>query len=143
MDAFAAADQVWAAALIFARLGAVMLLLPGIGESYVPPRIRLSLALVMTLALWPVLTAYLPPLPDTVSGTAGWIIREVLVGLAIGSVLRAFMTALAYYDGYRHATLPANLLQAQRDYFGAHTYERTDKPGTYHTEWLDLRKPVA
>jgi len=95
MDAFAAADQVWAAALIFARLGAVLLLLPGIGESYVPPRIRLSLALVMTLALWPVLTAWLPPLPDTVGATAGWIIREVLVGLAIGSVLRAFMTALA------------------------------------------------
>jgi 6-phosphogluconate dehydrogenase len=36
--------------------------------------------------------------------------------------------------------LPANLLQAQRDYFGAHTYQRTDKPGTFHSEWLDLRK---
>ncbi len=95
MNAFAAADEVWAAALIFARLGAVLLLLPGIGESYVPPRIRLSLALVMTLALWPVLTAYLPPLPDSLGSTVGWIIREVLVGLAIGAVLRAFMTALA------------------------------------------------
>ncbi|HEV7229166.1 flagellar biosynthetic protein FliR [Brevundimonas sp.] len=95
MNAFAAADEVWAAALIFARLGAVLLLLPGIGESYVPPRIRLSLALVMTLALWPVLTAYLPPLPDSLGATVGWIIREVLVGLAIGAVLRAFMTALA------------------------------------------------
>jgi 6-phosphogluconate dehydrogenase len=61
----------------------------------------------------------------------------------IGVPVPAFMSALAYYDGYRHATLPANLLQAQRDYFGAHTYERTDKPGTYHTEWLDLRKPVT
>jgi flagellar biosynthetic protein FliR len=95
VNAFAAADEVWAAALIFARLGAVLLLLPGIGESYVPPRIRLSLALVMTLALWPVLTAYLPPLPDSLGATVGWIIREVLVGLAIGAVLRAFMTALA------------------------------------------------
>ena len=95
MNAFAAADEVWAAALIFARLGAVLLLLPGIGESYVPPRIRLSLALVMTLALWPVLTAYLPPMPDSLGSTVGWIIREVLVGLAIGAVLRAFMTALA------------------------------------------------
>jgi len=95
VNAFAAADEVWAAALIFARLGAVLLLLPGIGESYVPPRIRLSLALVMTLALWPVLTAYLPPLPDSLGSTVGWIIREVLVGLAIGAVLRAFMTALA------------------------------------------------
>ncbi|MBX9575196.1 MAG: flagellar type III secretion system protein FliR [Caulobacteraceae bacterium] len=95
MNAFAAADEVWAAALIFARLGAVLLLLPGIGESYVPPRIRLSLALVMTLALWPVLTAYLPPLPESLGSTVGWIIREVLVGLAMGAVLRAFMTALA------------------------------------------------
>lgn len=95
MNAFAAADEVWAAALIFARLGAVMLMLPGIGESYVPPRVRLSLALVITLALWPVLTAYLPPLPAGLGGTVGWIIREVLVGLAMGAVLRAFMTALA------------------------------------------------
>lgn len=95
MNAFAAADEVWAAALIFARLGAVILLLPGIGESYVPPRIRLSLALVMTLALWPVLTPYLPALPATLGGTVGWVLREVIVGLAIGAVLRAFMAAVA------------------------------------------------
>ena len=52
------------------------------------------------------------------------------------------MTALAYYDGYRRASLPANLLQAQRDYFGAHTFERTDKPRGefFHAEWLQLRK---
>ena len=67
----------------------------------------------------------------------------VATAATIGIPVPAFMTALAYYDGYRHANLPANLLQAQRDYFGAHTYERTDKPGTFHTEWLDLRKPVG
>jgi 6-phosphogluconate dehydrogenase len=73
---------------------------------------------------------------------AAW--RHVVATAAtIGIPVPAFMTALAYYDGYRHANLPANLLQAQRDYFGAHTYERTDKPGTFHTEWLDLRKPVS
>ena len=43
--------------------------------------------------------------------------------------------ALAYYDGYRSGRLPANLIQAQRDFFGAHTYERLDQPGTFHTEW--------
>jgi 6-phosphogluconate dehydrogenase len=70
--------------------------------------------------------------------------RHVIATAAtIGVPVPAFMTALAYYDGYRHATLPANLLQAQRDYFGAHTYERTDKPGTFHTEWLDLRRTVG
>ncbi len=67
----------------------------------------------------------------------------VSTAASLGIPVPAFMTALAYYDGYRHARLPANLLQAQRDYFGAHTYQRTDKPGTFHTEWLDLRKPVG
>jgi 6-phosphogluconate dehydrogenase len=49
----------------------------------------------------------------------------------------AFSTALAFFDGYRTARLPANLVQAQRDYFGAHTYERTDKPRGefFHTNW--------
>jgi len=45
--------------------------------------------------------------------------------------------AIAYYDSYRSAVLPANLIQAQRDYFGAHTYKRTDKEGVFHTEWLE------
>lgn len=54
----------------------------------------------------------------------------------------AISGALAYYDGYRSACLPANLLQAQRDYFGAHTYRRIDAPSTevFHTEWIQLRK---
>jgi 6-phosphogluconate dehydrogenase len=67
----------------------------------------------------------------------------VATAATLGIPVPAFMTALAYYDGYRHARLPANLLQAQRDYFGAHTYQRVDKPGTFHTEWLDLRKPAG
>lgn len=64
-------------------------------------------------------------------------LREVL-GIAIqyGVPTPAFSSALAYYDSYRSATLPANLVQAQRDYFGAHTYERTDKEGHFHTEWF-------
>ena len=95
MEPYATADQVWQGAMIFARIGAVLLMLPGVGESYVPPRIRLSLALVVSLALWPVVSASLPALPATVGGMAGWIIREVLVGLAIGALLRMFLTALA------------------------------------------------
>ena len=61
----------------------------------------------------------------------------------LGIPVPAFYTALAYYDGYRRAVLPANLLQAQRDYFGAHTFERTDKPRgeMFHAEWLERRKP--
>ena len=53
-----------------------------------------------------------------------------------GVAVPAFGASLAYFDSYRQERLPANLLQAQRDYFGAHTYERIDKPGVFHTEWL-------
>ena len=53
----------------------------------------------------------------------------------LGVPAPAFASALAYYDSYRRATLPANLLQAQRDYFGAHTYERIDRPGSFHSDW--------
>jgi 6-phosphogluconate dehydrogenase len=70
----------------------------------------------------------------------GW--RHVVATAAqLGIPMPAFSAALAYYDGYRRERLPANLLQAQRDYFGAHTFERLDKPGTFHAEWIKLRKP--
>ncbi len=95
MEPWATSDQVWQGALIFSRIGAVLLMLPGVGESYVSPRIRLSLALVVSLALWPVIAGALPALPATVGGMAGWIIREVIVGLMIGALLRSFLTALA------------------------------------------------
>ncbi|EOR93626.1 6-phosphogluconate dehydrogenase, decarboxylating [Arcticibacter svalbardensis MN12-7] len=52
-----------------------------------------------------------------------------------GIPVAAFMTSLAYFDAYRSATLPTNLIQAQRDYFGAHLYERIDQEGTFHTHW--------
>ncbi|HEY2838720.1 MAG TPA: decarboxylating NADP(+)-dependent phosphogluconate dehydrogenase, partial [Pirellulales bacterium] len=58
----------------------------------------------------------------------------------LGVAVPALSTAMTYYDGYRSARLPANLLQAQRDYFGAHTYERVDKPGKFHSDWIRLRK---
>ena len=66
----------------------------------------------------------------------GWR-RAVAAGVANGVPLPAMSSALAYYDGYRCARLPANLLQAQRDYFGAHTYERVDRPRGqfFHTNW--------
>ncbi|MDR1964084.1 MAG: decarboxylating NADP(+)-dependent phosphogluconate dehydrogenase [Planctomycetaceae bacterium] len=62
----------------------------------------------------------------------------VKTAIELGIPVPAFSTALSYYDSYRSAVLPANLLQAQRDYFGAHTYLRTDKPGEgpFHTDWI-------
>ncbi len=70
---------------------------------------------------------------------AGWR-HVVTTAVNLGIPVPAFTTALTYYDGYRQQRLPANLLQAQRDYFGAHTYERVDRPGVFHTEWLEKRK---
>jgi len=64
----------------------------------------------------------------------------VATAVHLGVPVPAFASALAYYDGYRSERLPANLLQAQRDYFGAHTYQRVDKPGVFHTDWLRARK---
>ena len=95
MEPYAAADQVWAGGLIFARIGALLMTIPGIGESYVPPRIRLSLALVISIVLAPVVVGYLPPLPASIGGVAGWVIREVMTGLMIGALLRMMMSALA------------------------------------------------
>ena len=63
-------------------------------------------------------------------------IRTIVnVSAQSGVPVPAFMAALAYYDTYRHAWVPANLLQAQRDYFGAHTYKRNDREGVFHSHW--------
>ena len=63
--------------------------------------------------------------------------REVVkAAIDWGLPAPAFMATLAYFDAYRSRCLPANLIQAQRDYFGAHTYERVDRDGAFHTDWL-------
>ncbi len=67
----------------------------------------------------------------------GW--RDVIVeGVKNGIAVPAFTASLGYYDSYRDPRGPQNLLQAQRDYFGAHTYERVDKEGSFHTDWFGL-----
>jgi len=67
-------------------------------------------------------------------------LRSVIkTGVDLGIPIPALMISLGYFDGYRSDWLPANLIQAQRDYFGSHTYERIDKKGKFHTEW----KPVV
>ena len=68
-------------------------------------------------------------------------VREVVVtAVQAGIPVPTFSSALAYYDSYRSEVLPANLIQAQRDYFGAHTYNRMDKPGVFHFEWAQERE---
>ncbi|MFN0053887.1 MAG: decarboxylating NADP(+)-dependent phosphogluconate dehydrogenase [Planctomycetales bacterium] len=64
----------------------------------------------------------------------------VATAVELGLPVPGFAAALTYFDGYRRERLPANLLQAQRDYFGAHTYQRIDQPGAFHTDWIRERK---
>ena len=61
-----------------------------------------------------------------------WVARTAI---ELGIPTPAMSASLAYFDAYRSARLPANLIQAQRDYFGAHTYQRIDRPGVFHTDW--------
>jgi 6-phosphogluconate dehydrogenase len=67
----------------------------------------------------------------------------VATAVAHGVAVPAFSASLGYFDSYRSARLPSNLLQAQRDFFGAHTYERVDKPGVFHTEWMESDEKPA
>jgi 6-phosphogluconate dehydrogenase len=69
----------------------------------------------------------------------GWR-RAICTAVEMGLPVPVFTAAISYFDGYRNARLPANLLQSQRDYFGAHTYQRIDKEGTFHTDWIRERK---
>src|SRR5690606_16152900 len=95
MESYAAAGQVWAAGLIFARVGALLMVIPGVGEQSVPPRVRLSFALLFALMLYPVLAPSMPALPGSVGSLAAQVIKEIAIGLVIGTILRIFMAALA------------------------------------------------
>ncbi|MCR5879085.1 flagellar biosynthetic protein FliR [Phenylobacterium sp. J367] len=95
MESYATAQQVYAAGLLFARLAAIVMLIPGIGEGFIPARVRMSLAFVMALTLYPVIGPSVPGVPAAISGVAGAVIREVLIGLMIGGILRLFMSSLA------------------------------------------------
>ena len=79
---------------------------------------------------------------EVASAQRNW--REVVaLAVSVGIPTPTFSSALAYYDSYRASRLPQNLLQAQRDYFGAHTYERTDEPRGrfFHIDWQDPQRP--
>ncbi len=76
-----------------------------------------------------------PELAQKIIAHEGDLRRVVCTASELGLPVPCFMSALGYFDGYRSAWLPANLIQAQRDYFGAHSYERVDIKGTFHTDW--------
>jgi len=95
MESYATAQQVFGAGLLFARLASIVMLIPGIGEAFIPARIRLSLALAMSIMLLPVVGPLIPAIPASVSGVAGAVIKETLIGMMIGAILRMFMGSLA------------------------------------------------
>jgi flagellar biosynthetic protein FliR len=95
LDSYATAAQVYVAGLVFARVGAMVMLMPGIGDTAVPQRIRLSFALLMSMILAPLVYKGVGAMPATVGGLAGAVIHEILIGLMIGSVLKLFFTAMS------------------------------------------------
>jgi 6-phosphogluconate dehydrogenase len=76
-----------------------------------------------------------PAMKAEVERTVPSLRKVVSLAAERGIPTLAFGASLAYFDSYRSADLPQNLTQAQRDFFGAHTYERKDKPGSFHTQW--------
>lgn len=86
-----------------------------------------------------------PYFKDTVVESIDGLRKTLMEGIQTGISLPCFSAALAYFDGYRQERLPANLLQAQRDFFGAHTYERVDKPRGefFHTNWTGTGGDVS
>lgn len=95
MNPYASTAEIYATALVFIRVGAIVMLIPGLGESSVPPRLRLSFALLLSLCLGPIAAPYLPPLASTVAGMAGTVMKELVIGLMIGALLRLFLVSLA------------------------------------------------
>ena len=95
MEHYALPAQVFGAGLVFARVGALVMLLPGVGEASVPARIRLAFAFVLALVMYPLVRAGLPPVPDTVAGLAGQIGLEIAIGLGLGALIRMFLGSLA------------------------------------------------
>lgn len=77
---------------------------------------------------------------NILGGNQAAVRRVVTLAIQAGIPVPTFSSALAYYDSYRSPVLPANLIQAQRDLFGAHTYQRVDRPGTFHFHWNQGRE---
>lgn len=92
-------NQIWAYGLVFARLGAIFMLAPGLGDQSVPPRVRLLLALFCAFMITPLVSTKLSALPDSNGGLLLGIGSQVLVGLAIGSILRGIFSALSTAGG--------------------------------------------
>ncbi|HZZ90225.1 MAG TPA: flagellar biosynthetic protein FliR [Caulobacteraceae bacterium] len=95
MGPYATAQQLFAGALVFARIAALIMTMPGLGDTPTPSRVRLAFALLMCLVITPAVYPQLPVIPLTLGELTGDVVREVLIGLAIGAILRVFMSAMS------------------------------------------------
>ena len=95
MEHYATVQQVFTGGLVFARVAAMVMTMPGLGDTPAPVRARLAFALLLSLVVTPVVAPTLPQVPATSGELGADVIREVLIGLAIGAILRAFMAAMA------------------------------------------------
>jgi flagellar biosynthetic protein FliR len=95
VEAFATAQQVYVFGLVFARVGSMIMVMPGLGEAALSPRLRLAFALLTAFCIAPTVASALPALDPTVGGVAFAVLNEVLIGLMIGTILRLFMSSLA------------------------------------------------
>ena len=95
MEAFATAQQVYIMGLVFSRVGSMIMVMPGLGEAAVSPRLRLSFALLTAFCIAPTVAPYLPAIDSTIGGMAYAVLKEVVIGLMIGTVLRLFMSSLS------------------------------------------------
>jgi flagellar biosynthetic protein FliR len=95
MGSYALPLEVYVAGLVFVRVSAIVMLIPGIGDAAVPPRIRLAFALILSLVLFPLAAPTIAAIPATSGDLAGAVIKEALIGVMIGGLLRMFLSSLA------------------------------------------------
>ncbi len=91
---FGTSGDLWAIGLIFLRLASIVMLLPGIGDQAVPPRVRLGFAFLLALVVAPVVRGTLPAMPASMSALTGQVLHEVLIGLMLGTLMRALLFTL-------------------------------------------------
>ncbi|HVY34864.1 MAG TPA: flagellar biosynthetic protein FliR [Caulobacteraceae bacterium] len=95
MSPFAVPAEIYHSGLVFMRIGAMVMLIPGLGDQAVPVMARLSFALLLSLCLGPIAAPYLPPLPETLGALAGQAIKELIIGVMLGLLLQMMTMALA------------------------------------------------
>lgn len=95
MQPFALPAEIYFAGLVFLRVGTVVMLMPGIGEGFVPPRIRLAFALLLSLCIGPIARPVLEAMPGSLGDLGGAALKEIIVGLILGGLLRYMLAALA------------------------------------------------